>query len=45
MPIIRTTKELRERDPHDFYPTPEGLILAIYKKELNLQKLCKVNKK
>jgi hypothetical protein len=35
MPIIRTTKELRERDPHDFYPTPEGLILAIYKKELN----------
>lgn len=25
MPIIRTDKELRERDPNDFYPTPYEL--------------------
>lgn len=29
MPIIQTDKEMRPRDARDFYPTPEGLVLAI----------------
>lgn len=32
MPIIKTDKELRDRDARDYYPTPKGLVRAALRK-------------
>lgn len=33
MPIIRTDKKLRKRDPRDWYPTPRGLVKSVLSDE------------